>query len=238
MTSIRILHVDDEPDMRDVVEISLALDPIFVSRSCGSGQEALAIAADWSPDLILLDVTMPVMDGPTTLARLRGDPKIAGIPVIFMTTRARIRELERFGSLGAIGVISKPFDPMTLASSVRDYVQPVGDPLEDLRAGFLLRVKADFTTLATLRIALRGTIDLAATLAVIQQIAHGLAGAGGIFGFAEISDAAAELEHAVLTELASPGAGEAIDNALELLISNAANSGVPPTETLRFRQVF
>jgi CheY-like chemotaxis protein len=124
MTALRVLYVDDEPDIREVVEISLSLDPDFVTQSCDSGQEALAIAADWSPDLILLDVMMPVMDGPATLARLRDDAQTTGIPVVFMTARAQTRELDHFRSLGAVGVIPKPFDPMTLAASVRSYMRP------------------------------------------------------------------------------------------------------------------
>ena len=122
MTALRVLHVDDEPDIREVVEISLGLDPDFETRSCGSGREALAVSADWSPDLILLDVMMPVMDGPATLAQLRGNTRTAAIPVVFMTARAQTREIDLFRSLGAVGVIPKPFDPMTLAASVRAYM--------------------------------------------------------------------------------------------------------------------
>jgi two-component system OmpR family response regulator len=123
MTALRVLHVDDEPDIREVVEISLGLDPDLVTRSCSSGQEALTVAVDWPPDIILLDVMMPTMDGPTTLARLRDNPGTAGIPVVFMTARAQSREIDLFRSLGATGVIPKPFDPMTLAASVRSYAQ-------------------------------------------------------------------------------------------------------------------
>ena len=124
MTALRVLHVDDEPDIREVVEISLGLDPDFETRSCGSGREALAVSADWPPDLILLDVMMPVMDGPATLARLRDNAGTAAIPVVFMTARAQTREIDLFRSLGAVGVIPKPFDPMTLAASVRTYMRP------------------------------------------------------------------------------------------------------------------
>jgi CheY-like chemotaxis protein len=124
MTSLRILHVDDEPDIREVVELSLGLDPAFSVRSCASGSDALAAAADWSPDLILCDVMMPVMDGPATLKHLQEDPRTAGIPVVFMTARAQTRELDHFKSLGAAGVIVKPFDPMTLAASLRNQMQP------------------------------------------------------------------------------------------------------------------
>jgi CheY-like chemotaxis protein len=123
MNAFRILHVDDEPDIREVVEMSLSLDPKFTSRSCGSGREALGVAADWMPDVVLLDFVMPLMDGPATLARLRENPQTVDIPVIFMTARAQMHELERLRALGAIGVVPKPFDPITLAASVRSCIE-------------------------------------------------------------------------------------------------------------------
>jgi CheY-like chemotaxis protein len=123
MSTIRILHVDDEPDIREVVDISLGLNPEFEVRACSSGEEAITAAVEWSPILILLDVMMPGMDGPTTLAHLRKNPKTSDIPVLFMTARAQTREVEHIISLGAQGVISKPFDPMTLAFVVRNHLQ-------------------------------------------------------------------------------------------------------------------
>jgi CheY-like chemotaxis protein len=125
MTALRVLHVDDEPDIREVVELSLGLDPDFVTRTCASGREALAVAAEWPPDIILLDVMMPGMDGPATFARLRDNAQTANIPVIFMTAKALARELDLLRSLGAIGVLPKPFDPLTLAASVRSHMKPL-----------------------------------------------------------------------------------------------------------------
>jgi two-component system OmpR family response regulator len=225
MTKLRILHVDDEPDIREVVEISLGLDPGFATRSCSSGEEAIVAAIDWQPDIILCDVMMPVMDGPATLMRLRENALTANIPVIFMTARAQTRELDGFRSLGALGVIPKPFDPMTLAASVRSYVQPARDPMEDLRAGFLLRVRRDVVSLSEGRLLLRNGNRPADVLDLIKRTAHGLSGAGGIYGFAEISDAAATLEDAVIAEVADPGHGEATDAALDGLISHAGSCG-------------
>src|SRR6202521_1434123 len=225
MTTLRILHVDDEPDIREVVEISLGLDPDLATRSCGSGEEALVAAIDWQPDIILCDVMMPGMDGPGTLMRLRENALTANIPVIFMTARAQTRELDRFRSLGALGVIPKPFDPMTLAASVRSYMQTVPDPMDDLRTGFLLRVKKDTAALSQDRLVLGDGNRLPAALDRIKRIAHGLSGAGGIYGFAEISDTAATLEDAVIAELAEPDHGEATDAALDGLISCAESGG-------------
>jgi two-component system OmpR family response regulator len=225
MTTLRILHVDDEPDIREVVEISLGLDPGLATRSCSSGESAIVAAIDWQPDIILCDVMMPVMDGPATLMRLRENPLTAAIPVIFMTARAQTRELDRFRSLGALGVIPKPFDPMTLAASVRSYVQSAHDPMDDLRAQFLQRVKKDVMALSQGRIELEDGTRLPDTLDRIKRIAHGLSGAGGIYGFAAISDAAADLEDAVIAELADPGPGDQTDLALDGLIFHAENCG-------------
>lgn len=223
MTIFRILHVDDEPDIREVVEISLGLDPGLVTRSCGSGEEALVVAVYWQPHIILCDVMMPVMDGPATLMRLRRNALTASIPVIFMTARAQTRELDRLRSLGALGVIPKPFDPMTLAVSVRSYLQPAHDPLDDLRAGFLQRVKKDVAALSQDRLLLKDGTRATSTLDRIKRIAHGLSGAGGIYGFADISDAAAALEDAAIAELADSDHGEETDLALDGLIFHADN---------------
>jgi two-component system OmpR family response regulator len=225
MTVVRILHVDDEPDIREVVELSLGLDSGLMMQSCGSGKEALAVAAEWQPDVILLDVMMPIMDGPATLAHLRENARTANIPVIFMTARAQAREVDLFRSLGAIGVIAKPFDPMTLATSVRNYVQTARDPIEDLRTGFLQRVKRDSVTLSENRLVLEGGNRSPNTLDRIKRLAHALAGAGGIYGLSEISDAATMLEDAVIAELNDRGSLNETDSALTRLISLAENCG-------------
>jgi CheY-like chemotaxis protein len=221
MTAIRILHVDDESDIREVVEISLSLDPDFEIRNCASGNEALIAAARWRPDIILLDVMMPVMDGPATLTRLRQDPDTAGIPVVFMTARAQTRELDLLRSLGAVGVIPKPFDPMTLAASLRSHVETPDARLGAMRQGFLQRIDGDLVTLAGHWSDLENAVVAPSALAGIRSIAHGLAGAGGIFGFDEISNAAAALEEAVVLENGGRGSVDEIGFALERLAACA-----------------
>ncbi|MES0101743.1 response regulator [Mesorhizobium sp. M0019] len=119
MTPARILYVDDENDIREIAQMSLELDPEFEVRSCSSGIEALTDAVDWQPDLILLDVMMPDMDGPETLTRLADSPLTASIPVAFITARTQTHEVERYLAMGAVGVIAKPFDPLALAGEVR-----------------------------------------------------------------------------------------------------------------------
>lgn len=118
----RILYVDDEEDIREVAAMAIGLDSELEVRTCASGGEALAEAAAWQPDLILLDVMMPEMDGPTTLARLREQDATRGIPVVFITARTQAQEVEGYRALGARGFVAKPFDPMALAATVRDYL--------------------------------------------------------------------------------------------------------------------
>jgi len=115
----RILYVDDEDDIREIAQMSLELEPEFEVRSCSSGAAALTDAAAWHPDLILLDVMMPDMDGPETLKRLAASPLTASIPVAFITVRTQTHQVERYLAMGAIGVIAKPFDPLALAGEVR-----------------------------------------------------------------------------------------------------------------------
>lgn len=113
-----ILYVDDEPDIREVVQISLGLANELNVYTCESGEDALEILPRIGPDLILLDVMMPGLDGPSTLLKLRRMTQFAHTPVIFMTAKALPSEVARFKSLGAVAVIAKPFDPMQLANQI------------------------------------------------------------------------------------------------------------------------
>jgi len=118
-TKERILYVEDEEDIRAIAQLALESVGGFTLKSCASGEEALREAEAFAPDLILLDVMMPGMDGPSTLQALREIPALAEVPVAFMTAKVQSAEVEYFKSLGAREVIAKPFDPMTLADQVR-----------------------------------------------------------------------------------------------------------------------
>ncbi len=115
----RILMVDDDSDIRTVAQISLTAVGGFTVEVCGSGPEALERAPAFGPDLILLDVMMPGMDGPTTLRRLREIPALAQTPVIFMTAKVQPQEVVQLKACGAMDVLAKPFDPMALPDSLR-----------------------------------------------------------------------------------------------------------------------
>lgn len=115
----RILYIEDEPDIRTIAKVALEAVGGFSVATCNSGPEAVAQAAALAPDLILLDVMMPGMDGPTTLAELRKQAALADTPVIFMTAKVQPQEIAQFKALGALDVITKPFDPMTLAQTIK-----------------------------------------------------------------------------------------------------------------------
>lgn len=115
----RILYVEDEPDIQTVARLALETLGGYTVEICGSGSEALAKAPAFRPQLILLDVMMPAMDGPTTLGRLRELPQFSAIPIIFMTAKVQPGELAGYKELGAADVIPKPFDPMALSNQVQ-----------------------------------------------------------------------------------------------------------------------
>jgi CheY-like chemotaxis protein len=115
----RILYIEDEPDLQWLVTQILESAGGFEVRACGSGAEALLRLEEFVPDLILLDVMMPEMDGFGVLRALRAQPDWAAIPVVFLT--ARSQECDEYLRSGVRGVIGKPFEPAQLVQQVRAY---------------------------------------------------------------------------------------------------------------------
>ena len=118
MTTRRILIVDDEDDIREVAQVSLELVGQYEVLTASSGRDGVRSARADQPDAILLDVMMPDMDGPATLAELLADPLTRDIPVLFLTAKTQSAERTRLSELGAAGVLTKPFDPLKLAAEV------------------------------------------------------------------------------------------------------------------------
>lgn len=115
----KVLLVDDDQHVRLVARIGLEDVGGWEVLQATNGKEAVEMAEEHKPDVILCDVMMPVMDGPATLAKLRESSTVKDIPVIFLTAKVQTDELAHYLSLGAKGVIMKPFDPLTLAEQVR-----------------------------------------------------------------------------------------------------------------------
>lgn len=120
---IRLLHVEDDADIREIAKLSLDLSGEFDVMQCASGHEALAQVVHFRPDVILLDMMMPGMSGKEALARMRQLPGLGHIPAVFMTARAQPSELDELRAMGAVDVISKPFDPMALGGRIKAAMQ-------------------------------------------------------------------------------------------------------------------
>ena len=116
----KILIVDDDAGIRRIAELSLTKVGKLDVTLAKSGAEALEMVKSQRPDLILLDVMMPGMDGPSTFLELRRGRETADIPVILLTAKVQGADQKRFASLGVSGVLFKPFDPMTLAQQMSD----------------------------------------------------------------------------------------------------------------------
>ncbi|TWI77489.1 response regulator receiver domain-containing protein [Desulfobotulus alkaliphilus] len=115
----RIAYVEDETDIQEVAKMALELVGGFSVAVFSSGQEAVEKMAAFAPQLILLDVMMPGLDGPATLKLLREQESLKDVPAIFMTAKVQTHEVSRYKELGAVSVIAKPFDPMTLADQLK-----------------------------------------------------------------------------------------------------------------------
>ncbi len=115
----KLIYVEDEPDLRIIAQLALESVGGFEVMIFEFGGDAVREAPAFGPDMILLDVMMPGMDGPATMAALRAVPELADVPIAFLTAKVMPSEVEHLKSLGAAAVIAKPFDPMTLADQVR-----------------------------------------------------------------------------------------------------------------------
>lgn len=220
--SFLILHVDDDSDIRELVEISLGLEPEFKTISCANGDDALKAAADLAPDLILCDVMMPGMDGITVLTRLRECPNTAKIPVIFMTARARNDEIEKFKLLGAAAVLTKPFDPRQLANIVREYLY--SRQMDAARCGFIERMHTDAALLRDCRQMMCNASDGSDYLEFFQSCVHKLSGSAGVYNFSFVSSAAAALEEEIIEMRAGRGAPGRIAANLDALLDCIAHA--------------
>jgi CheY-like chemotaxis protein len=210
-----VLYVDDEPHIREIVEMALSLSGNLSVQTCDSGGRALALMHERRPDLVLLDVMMPDMDGPATLARMRADAALASIPVVFMTAKAMPHEISGFLQIGAIGVIAKPFDPMRLADQVLEMWQRLAhagdrtggkaalrDRVAKLGLQFLRRTLGELVAIREcVHACIEGDVS---AIAQLERITHRIHGTGLTFGFPGISQCAADLERLARAALRSP----------------------------------
>lgn len=119
----KILYVEDDEDIAEVTQLTLTELGGFEVRHCASGSEAIRSIEVYQPQLLLLDVMMPNMDGPETLRHIHSKPGFEKLPVVFMTAKAQTHEQQEYIDMGALGVIIKPFDPLKLCDQIRSFWQ-------------------------------------------------------------------------------------------------------------------
>ncbi len=123
MNDKRILLIDDEEAIQEVVQVGIEIETGWQVAIASSGSEGIAKAVSQQPDAILLDVMMPDLDGISTLSKLKANVKTQSIPVIFLTAKTQAADKNLFQSLGVVGIITKPFNSMTLASRIAKMLQ-------------------------------------------------------------------------------------------------------------------
>ncbi len=215
-----ILCVDDERDILDVARMCLELVGGYRVTCCESGQAALDVVAGGAvPDLFLLDVMMPGMNGPETLAALRRRPELDAVPIVFMTARVQEAEVRAYLRLGVTAVIPKPFDPMKLPgelatiwnafNDVRQSVSMDGDVearMAELRERYVASLEGHIGRLDDWRVRLAVEGLPAPARTELKGVAHRLAGTGKTYGFAEISESARRIDDRLSEDLHMPAA--------------------------------
>lgn len=204
-----VLYVDDDPDICAVVQATLSLIGKFSVDVAGSGDMAIRLAVQRQPDLILMDVMMPDLDGPSTLRHLRADPRTAVIPIIFLTAKVLPGEVAQLTQLGALGVIAKPFDPTHLCANIQARWESQFSGSEtaaregsELRAAtaeisaldveFIARARKDAVRLREMLA--RAVAGELAALGEVERVAHSIHGTAAMFGLPSLSDCGGLIE--------------------------------------------
>jgi len=193
----RILHIDDDTAVLTIVASALSRDPSLETRSCPSGEQGVQTAAEWLPDLILSDVSMPDLNGVDVLVRLRSNRTTAGIPVVFTTARGMPENVAEYLAQGAAGVIVKPFKLRELADKVRTYLDLVAAESIDAGPPPEIRIRQRLEDDAAVLAALRAEFEADGSPSELRHVVHKLAGVAGIYGFASISEAASAAEQEI-----------------------------------------
>jgi len=191
--------VEDDPDIQDVTTVLLSHVADFEVKACGTASEALQVARDFDPDLILLDVMMPGLDGQGAFTAFRQMPATASTPVIFMTARVQPREITEYRQLGSLGVIPKPFDPDTLAETIQGmWDRHQKARLNEARREDLAALRLQYASelperLRAIEAAMGSLRDKGwdpRVASSLYDMAHRLAGSAAIYGFPDVSEAA------------------------------------------------
>jgi DNA-binding response OmpR family regulator len=215
------LCVDDDKDICEIVRVALSVIAGLDVDTVHTGESAIDFARRRPPDLVLMDTMMPGLDGPSTLLRMRETPGIADVPVIFLTARVMPAEVAAMFSMGAIGVIAKPFDPVTLGSDISAiWARPdsartilnkpgrrdeAGPPADELTRAFLERAQGDVEHIRTMVEGVRN--GNSSMLEQAEGLAHSIHGAAAMFGYPGVSECGGLLERLFERTLAGAAGG-------------------------------
>ena len=207
-----ILYIDDDRDILTITQFALEKIGGFHVETCNSGGKGLAAAEAMHPDLIMLDVMMPDVDGPSLLRSIQNNRQLCGTPVVFMTARMRPAEIDRYAALGAVGIIPKPFNPVTLSDDIRNIWQTyqrnaaisAAIGYNDLRQQYLKNLPAKRTEVEAFLRHIRVAKPSQALATRIEHLAHNLAGSGETYGYRALGKAARVLEEILISRPNSP----------------------------------
>jgi CheY-like chemotaxis protein len=243
----RILVIEDDADIRTITALALTSLGGFAVDACASAEEGIERAAAAPPDLILLDVMMPGMDGFDTIGALRATRRTASVPVVFLTARVQPSDVARYERLGCLAVIPKPFEPTALVERIRGLwdrhagaTSPARRRLRALRRSYGNDLPARVQAIQAGAAALGGERWDPQQLRDLYHLVHKMAGSAAVYGFDEVGQAAGQLETWALTALsagASPGQASALPLLLGALERACRDSGVrPPRREIRPRR--
>lgn len=211
-----ILYVEDDEDIRELVRISLENTSDYKLDLCASGREAIDISDKVSPQLVILDVMMPDIDGPAVLKHYQSLPKFKKTPFVFMTAKIRDNEIRQYQSMGISGIISKPFDPVKLSQLIDDIwhkhnqeqSEKPTDSMESLNQKYVEKLMITKQDLLQFVIALSEDSFDQNDLNALKILINNLTGSGESFGYADISTEASliakELDGFTLSDQETP----------------------------------
>lgn len=194
----KILLIEDEPDIRRILQLCLEKKEKYILKYCATGGEALKKIKSFTPDLILLDMILPDMDGLSTLRELRKHPKLNQTPIIFMTAKAQPNEYAQYTKAGAIDVIIKPFDPMILPDKLRAIWKNHSDDhfnekMLALQTKYIKKLGIKIKQIVSLWNDLKITWNQT-KIENLYRIVHNLHGVSGSFNLQSLSKRAGQLE--------------------------------------------
>jgi two-component system, OmpR family, response regulator len=206
----KVLIVDDEPDINMIAKISLESFGKYDVETCSSGVDALEVLTWFKPDMILLDVMMPYMDGEETIRRIKQNPKTAYIPVVFVTAKIFKNDMTRYKDLGALDVIPKPFDPIALPKQIRqiwdglntkiEVEREIEEKLREMQTSFMEGMSARLILLRTQWSEFKST-NLPGTLMDVYNTIHKITGVSGTLNLNDLYKRALKIERKMLNAI-------------------------------------